>query len=373
MNRKPAKRTGETVGIATLSILSNKTRIRHPRALAKLHSLDRAIARSRPVALPRVAAPGVGGRSGRPKLRRRFWRSLRCERMLALSGRRSGGQVPWVDRPPHHATVPAAGNIIFSEVAVSQPSEPTPPSFSHDLTAKSIFAEPEAARDLVALLAARECPELQGWTPVRLVAGSAVTADPERRPPQSEGHRDLVWELARADDDGARMLLHLEFQSQRDAEMSERMFLYALHISPSLRGLEICGVVVNTGIDRFGEWRRPVQTVAGAHRYGFRAGALLEIHDHAVPGLPGGAHALPSDNLAAGFVALTRVQAEMTRGRREAAALVLAVLRAWILPRALGMSPSLRRALGAWFKTRFDELLADCPALRALLHGTYLH
>ena len=163
---------------------------------------------------------------------------------------------------------------------------PHRPSFSHDLTAKSIFAEPEAARDLVALLAARECPELQGWTPVRLVAGSAVTADPERRPPQSEGHRDLVWELARADDGGARMLLHLEFQAQRDAEMSERMFLYALHISPSLRGLEICGVVVNTGVDRFGEWRRPVQTVAGVHRYGFRAGALLEIHDHAVPGLP---------------------------------------------------------------------------------------
>ena len=256
---------------------------------------------------------------------------------------------------------------------MSQPSEPTPPSFSHDLTAKSIFAEPEAARDLAALLAARECPELQGWTPVRLVAGSAVTADPERRPPQSEGHRDLVWELARADDDGARMLLHLEFQAQRDAEMSERMFLYALHISPSLRGLEICGVVVHTGVDRFGEWRRPVQTVAGVHRYGFRAGALLEIHDHAVPGLEGGEHALPADNLAAGFVALARVQAEMTRGRREAASLVLPVLREQIVPRALGMSRSLRRALGAWFKTRFDGLWADQPDLRAALRRiTYI-
>ncbi|MXZ40560.1 MAG: hypothetical protein F4Z18_01975 [Caldilineaceae bacterium SB0666_bin_21] len=110
-----------------------------------------------------------------------------------------------------------------------------------------------------------------------------------------------------------------------------------------------------------------MQTVAGAHRYGFRAGALLEIHDHAVPGLEGGAHALPSDNLASGFVALARVQAEMARGRRAAAALVLPVLRDLILPRALGTAPSLRRALGAWFKTRFDGLLADQPDLRAAL------
>ncbi len=250
---------------------------------------------------------------------------------------------------------------------MSQPSEPTPPPFSHDLTAKSIFAEPEAARDLIAFLAACECPELQGWMPMRLVAGSAVTADPERHPPQAEGHRDLVWELACGDHDAARMLLHLEFQSRRGADMSERMFLYALRMSPSLRGLEVCGVVVNTGIDRFGEWWSPVQTVAGIRRYGFREGALLEIHDHAVPGLEGGAHALPPDNLASGFVALARVQAEMARGRRAAAALVLPVLRALILPRALGTAPSLRRALGAWFKTRFDGLLADQPDLRAAL------
>ncbi len=256
---------------------------------------------------------------------------------------------------------------------MSQSSESAPPPFSHDLTAKSIFAEPEAARDLVALLAARECPELQGWTPVRLVAGSTVTADPERHPPQAEGHRDLVWELARGDHDVERMLLHLEFQSQRDADMSERMFLYALRMSPSLRGLEVCGVVVNTGVDRFGTWWRPVQTVAGAHRYGFRVGALLEIHDHAVPGLEGGAHALPEDNLALGFVALARVQAEMTRGQRVAAALVLPVLRELILPRALGTAPSLRRALGAWFKTRFDGLLVDRPDLRAALRRiTYI-
>ena len=265
------------------------------------------------------------------------------------------------------------GDITFSEVAVLQPSEPTPPPFSHDLTAKSIFAEPEAARDLVALLAARECPELWGWTPVRLVAGSAVTVDPERHPPQAEGHRDLVWELARDDHDADRILLHLEFQSQRDANMSERMFLYALRMSPGLRGLEVCGVVVNTGVDRFGEWRSPVQAVAGVRRYGFQEGALLEIHDHAVPGLEGGAHALPPDNLASGFVSLARVQAEMTRGRRAAAALVLPVLRELILPRALGTAPSLRRALGAWFKTRFDGLLADQPDLRAALRRiTYI-
>ena len=87
----------------------------------------------------------------------------------------------------------------------------------------------------------------------------------------------------------------------------------------------------------------------------------------------GGAHALPPDNLAAGFVALARVQAEMTRGRRAAAALVLPVLRELILPRALGTAPSLRRALGAWFKTRFDGLLVDRPDLRALLRRiTYI-
>ena len=277
----------------------------------------------------------------------------------------------------HRTTVqsrlPGAEGSTFSEVTVSQPSEPTSSPFSHDLTAKSIFAEPEAARDLVALLAVRECPELWGWTPVRLVAGSAVTADLERHPPQAEGHRDLVWELARGEHGAERMLLHLEFQSRRGSDMSERMFLYALQMSPSLRGLEVCGVVVHTGVDRFGEWLSPVQAVAGVRRYGFQEGALLEIHDHAVPGLPGGTHALPSDNLASGFVALARVQAEMARGRRAAATLVLPVLRELILPRALGTAPSLRRALGAWFKTRFDGLLADQPDLRAALRRiTYI-
>ena len=89
--------------------------------------------------------------------------------------------------------------------------------------------------------------------------------------------------------------------------------------------------------------------------------------------MEGGAHALLLDNLASGFVALARVQAEMARGRRAAAALVLPVLQDLILPRALGTAPSLRRALGAWFKTCFDGLLADQPDLRAALRRiTYI-
>ena len=74
-----------------------------------------------------------------------------------------------------------------------------------------------------------------------------LTSTPHNGTVPAAGPRDLVWELAR-DDNGARRR-HLEFPSRRDAEMSERMFLHALHISPSLRGLEICEVVVNTGVD----------------------------------------------------------------------------------------------------------------------------
>ena len=172
---------------------------------------------------------------------------------------------------------------------MSQPPEPTPtPSnFSYDLTQKSIFAEPRAARDLIGFLTARICPELRGWAPVRVVAGSAVTTDPEEAPHQAEGHRDLVWLLERDDRPDARMLLHLEFQSRRDRGMSVRMVQYALNMSPSLRGLEICGLVINTGLQPFGTWRMPVQTIPGSCRYGFQDGPLLDIHDHRVPGLPG--------------------------------------------------------------------------------------
>jgi len=87
-----------------------------------------------------------------------------------------------------------------------------------------------------------------------VVAGSAVTTNPEEPPHQTEGHRDLCWLLARDDASKEEMLLHLEFQSRRAADMSERMFRYGLHMSSSLRGLEICGVVVNTGRRPFGKW-----------------------------------------------------------------------------------------------------------------------
>ena len=249
---------------------------------------------------------------------------------------------------------------------MSQTPEPTPPTFSHDLTLKSIFAEPDVAADLIAFLAQGACPELQEWVPVRVVAGSAVTTDSETPPHQSEGHRDLVWLLDHGDRSEEQMLLHLEFQSQRERGMSGRMFDYALEMSPSLRGLEICGLVVNTGLRPFRKWWVPVQSVAGSYRYGFQEGLLLDIHAHRVPGLPGGEHALPADNLVSGFMALARVQAEMKLERRAAAALVLPVLRE-LIPLALASTATLREALGAWFKTGFGDLLDDQPTLRAAL------
>ena len=248
---------------------------------------------------------------------------------------------------------------------MSQPQEPTPPTFSYDLTLKSIFAEPDVARDLIAFLATSLCPELQGWVPVRVVAGSAVTTDPNEPPHQSEGHRDLVWLLAHGDV-SEEQLLHLEFQSQRDRWMSGRMFDYALKMSPSLRGLEICGLVVNTGLRSFRKWWVPVQSVAGSYRYGFREGLLLDIHNYRVPGLLGGEHPLPPDNLVSSVVALARVQAGMKLEQRGAAELVLPVLQV-LIPRALASTETLREGLGAWFKTGFGELLDDQLDLRAAL------
>ena len=256
---------------------------------------------------------------------------------------------------------------------MSQPSESSQPTFSHDLTLKSIFAEPHAAVDLIAFLAARVCPELRGWVPVQLVAGSSVTVNPEAQPHQSEGHRDLVWQLARGDGPDEKMLLHLEFQSSREPGMSGRMFNYALTMSPSLRGLEICGVVVNTGVRPFRPWWRPVQSIAGSCRYGFREGPLLDIHDYRVPGLSEGVHVLPPDNLVSGVVALARVQATMRQDRREAAVLLLSVLQAMIIPLVPELPETLRRSLGALFKTGFGDLFADLPALReALGRITYI-
>ena len=255
------------------------------------------------------------------------------------------------------------GSIPPARATVSQPPEPTPPTFSHDLTLKSVFAEPDTAADLIAFLVQYRCPELRGWMPVQVVAGSSVTTDPETPPHQSEGHRDLVWLLEQGDRPAERMLLHLEFQSQRDRDMSGRMFGYALETTPSLRDLEICGLVVNTGLRPLDPWRVPVQSVAGSYRYGFREGLLLDIHAFRVPGLPGGDHPLPVDNLVSSVMALARLQAEMKLGRRAAAALVLPVLRA-LIPLALASTPTLRRGLGAWFKTGFGELMDDQPVLR---------
>jgi len=228
---------------------------------------------------------------------------------------------------------------------VSQPQEPTPPTFSYALTLKSIFAEPDVARDLIAFLATSLCPELQGWVLVRVVAGSAVTTDPNEPPHQSEGHRDLVWLLAYGDG-SEEQLLHLEFQSQRDRGMSGRMFDYALKMSPSLRGLEICGLVVNTGLRSLRQWWVPVQSVADSYRYGCREGLLLDIHDYRVPGLPGGEHPLSPDNLVSSVVALVRVPAGMKLEQRGATELVLPVLQVLIL-RALASTETLREGLGA--------------------------
>ena len=76
----------------------------------------------------------------------------------------------------------------------------------------------------------------------------------EDRCQQFEGHRDLVWLLESGDRSEEPLLLHLEFQSQRDGGMSGRMFDYALGMSPSLRDLEICGLVVNTGLRPLAPW-----------------------------------------------------------------------------------------------------------------------
>ncbi|MCE2468081.1 MAG: hypothetical protein J4G06_08675, partial [Caldilineaceae bacterium] len=163
------------------------------------------------------------------------------------------------------------------------------------------FAEPDVAHDLIVFLAEGACPELRGWVPVRVVAGSSVRTDPDESSHQFEGHRDLVWLLVHGDG-SETLLLHLEFQSRCAADMSERMVQYALNMSPSLRGLEICGLVVNTGLRPFGTWLRLVQSVAGSYRYGFREGLLLDIHDCQVSGLSEGKYPLPADNLVSGFM-----------------------------------------------------------------------
>ena len=101
------------------------------------------------------------------------------------------------------------------------------PTFSHDLTLKSLFAERDMVGDLIRYHASSLFPELQGFEPTELAASSTVTTDPVEPPHQQGWDRDLVWTLARATAREDQVLLHLEFQSRPDAAMTLRMVDYA--------------------------------------------------------------------------------------------------------------------------------------------------
>ncbi len=76
---------------------------------------------------------------------------------------------------------------------LSQPE----PTFSHDLTLKSLFAERDMVGDLIRYHASNLFSELQGFEPMELAASSTVTTDPVEPPHQQGRDRDLVWTLAR--------------------------------------------------------------------------------------------------------------------------------------------------------------------------------
>ncbi|MCY4520076.1 MAG: Rpn family recombination-promoting nuclease/putative transposase [Caldilineaceae bacterium] len=236
--------------------------------------------------------------------------------------------------------------------------------FSYDRTLKSLFAERDVVRDLLDFHAADLFPDLQGFEPLELVSASTVTADATNPPHHEEAHRDIVWTLARKGDDGDRVLLHLEFQSQRDSRMTRRMFGYAEGLLQRQPELEVFGLVISTGSRHFGTWRQPVQSRPGSHGYGLQEGPLLDIHDYAVPVFPMDDYPLPPQSLVTGIVALARIQAAIRRGANEAAEQILPLLREWIIPRVLRLPATLREAYGAWFKAAFDELLQDQPELR---------
>ena len=253
------------------------------------------------------------------------------------------------------------------------PSPSTVTPFSHDRTLKTLFAERDVMEDLLDFHAADLFPALQGFQPLELVSASTVTADATRPPHHEEAHRDLVWTLARRGAAGDRALLHLEFQSSRDSRMTRRMFGYAEGLLQRHPGLEVFGLVVNTGLRPFGPWRCPVQSRPGSHGYGLQAGPLLDIHDHAVPAFPVTAYPLPPQSLVTGIIALARIQAAIRRGENAAAEQILPLLREWIIPRVLGLPETLRAAYGAWFKAAFDDLLRDQPELRRELRRiTYI-
>ena len=239
--------------------------------------------------------------------------------------------------------------------------------FSHDRTLKSLFAERDVVRDLLDFHAAGLFPNLQGFEPLELVSASTVTADATSPPHHEEAHRDIVWTLARKGDGGDRVLLHLEFQSRRDSRMSMRMVRYAYDLNRHRSEQEVFGLVLNTGNRPFGAWWQPVQSVPGSHGYRFEKGALLDIHDYAVPVFPVVDYPLPPESLVTGIVVLARIQAAIRRGGNGAAEQILPLLRTWIIPRVLRLPETLREAYGAWFKAAFDDLLRDQPELRRAL------
>jgi len=244
------------------------------------------------------------------------------------------------------------------------PPQSTGKRFSYDQTLKSLFTERDVVRDLLDFHAAELFPYLQGFEPLELVSASTVATDAVKPPHHRETHRDMVWTLARKGEDGDRVLLHLEFQSRRESRMSMRMVRYAYDLNRHRPELEVFGLVINTGPRPFGAWRQPVQSVAGSHGYRFEEGALLDIHDYAVPVFPIADYPLLPESLVTGIVALARIQAAIQRGGNEAAERLLPLLREWIIPRVLRLPESLREAYGAWFKAAFDDLLRDQPELR---------
>ena len=236
--------------------------------------------------------------------------------------------------------------------------------FSYDRTLKSLFAERNVVRDLLDFHAANLFPELQGFEPLELISASTVTTDATSPPHHEEAHRDIVWTLARKGKDGGRVLLHLEFQSRRDSRMTRRMFGYADGLLQRQPRLEVCGLVINTGLRPFGTWRHPVQSRPGSHSYGLQEGPLLDIHDYEVPAFPVADYPLPPQSLVTGITVLARIQAAIRLDENEAAEQILPLLREWIIPRALRLPETLREAYGAWFKAAFDDLLRDQPELR---------
>ena len=238
------------------------------------------------------------------------------------------------------------------------------PTFSYDLTLKSLFAERDMVVDLIRYHASSLFPELQGFEPTELAASSTVTTDPVEPPHQQGRDRDLVWTLARATAREDQVLLHLEFQSRPDATMTLRMVDYAHGLFQRYPEREVYGLVVNTGSRPFGPWWCPVQAVAGTRGYGFQPGPVLDVHDFPLPVFPDARYPLAPDSLMTGFIALARIQLEMRRNHRAAVNQILPVLRTWIVPLVLRSTETLRRAYGAWFRTAFGELIGNYPELR---------